>query len=130
MCLFFNCIVPDIERDITLSRNNSMLVAGTKLQLNCIITLSTLVIDNSVSVSSNWLQNGFLINNGSRIFFNQPQMMNESYSTSLTLNPLNVSDTGTYICNFGISGDIYVNSVFTQEDTMITVEGKLLMYIL
>ena len=84
--------------NITGSPLNDGFFKGLDLTFTCMITLDVSV-NTPIIVQGSWIRNGTdLTDNGNQFTIMSIPMTHPPYSTSIRINPLSISDTGTYTC--------------------------------
>ena len=102
---------PD-QVEITSSPLNGGFFRGLDLTFTCSITLDN-AVNTLVTVQGTWNRNGTsLTDDGNRItVMSSPMSIIPPYTTTVRINPLSISDAGTYTC---------VVTVTPQNDTYVT----------
>ena len=116
---------PDLM-DITVSPLSDYgFFAGLALTFTCNITLDS-AINTPVTVLGMWYRNGtILTNDGNRITVMRSPMSTPPYTTSVRLNPVRISDTGTYTCAVTVTPQnrTYVTGMTYNQSQSITIGG-------
>ena len=105
---------------ITLSLDSDSLYAGTRLNLSCNYTLSSVLVETAVQLVVTWMVNGRAIDTTSdRI---------STEGDTLTFSPLATSDTGRYTCELTVAEDlkyVTVEAPVQSGEKNIAVRSKL-----
>ena len=116
---------PDLM-DITVSPLSDYgFFAGLDLTFTCNITLDS-TINTPVIVQRTWNRNGtVLTSDGNRITVMSSPMSTPPYTTSVQLNPVRISDTGTYTCAVTVTPEnrTYVTGMTYTQSQSITIGG-------
>ena len=86
---------------------------GIEVTFTCSIILDE-AVDTSVTVQGTWNRNGTELVNDGRISVSYAPLAMPPYKTTLTFNPLNISDAGAYECSA---------TVTPQDMTFVTDPG-------
>ena len=79
---------------LTLSLPGGSLYEGTSLTLTCNITLPDTVNSEDVTVAVQWTS----VDSSDRVMVSTVSSMRSPFISTLTLSPLNMSDSGQYSC--------------------------------
>jgi len=123
--LFFVFTVPSPQLSI---KTEGMPIADTMFTATCIAEFYPGVPLQAVQME--WISvnlNSELINFPPRLLYGDTSQINAThFQRTITVDPLQVIDTGNYICRVGVDGEY----VYTRVDTNLTVElivnGKLM----
>ena len=99
---------------------------GLDLTFTCSITLDS-AVNTPVAVQGTWNRNGTsLADNVNRITVMSVPMSMPPYTTTVRLNPLRISDAGTYTCVVTVTpeNDTYVTGTTYMVSRYISVGGK------
>ena len=120
-CSIFVATVPPPQLYIEAE---GMPIAGTMVSTTCIAEFYPGVPLQAVQME--WISvnlNSELINFPPRLLYGNTTQINAThFQRTVTINPLQVSDTGNYTCRVGVDGEY----VYTRLDTNITAELSVL----
>ena len=98
-------------------------IAGTMVSTTCIAEFYPGVPLQAVQMEWISVNQNSEIMNDSRIMYGNTEQINAThFQRTVTINPLQVSDTGNYTCRVGVDGEY----VYTRLDTNITAELSVL----
>ena len=120
--------VPPPLMTISGSPRNMSFFLGLNLVFTCSIILDV-AVDTSVTVQGTWNRDeSELVEqfNEGRITISNPPLNIPPYQTTVSLNPLNVSDAGTYECNATVipQDTTFVTGTTSSISWTITVAGR------
>ena len=105
-CLFlFYCTAPIPTLTITGNPRNTSFFQGLDVTLTCSITLAEF-LDSPVTVEGTWIRNGTELISGNgdeRITISNTTVGMPPYQIILRLNPVHISDAGTYRCTVSVN---------------------------
>ena len=124
MYLFYLFIVPPVL--VSISEDHSVvLYAGTPFFFRCDITLSNFVTI-PVTVSNQWTHNGNYVSvqENTTITSGLINSTNLTYEATLGFYPLNITDSGLYVCNVSVETSFqYIQDTSAQANNSINVTG-------
>ena len=106
-------LVPPLEPNITKSYYGSV-YAGTPLTQNCSLQLDELVDINTI-VSFQWTKDGMIVQEDSRVTISFITISSLEYVSSLSFNPLNITDNGQYHCYVTVVPNVTDNYVLNAS---------------
>ena len=112
--------------DNTGSPLNEGFFDGLDITFTCSIALDS-AVNTPVTVQGTWNRNGTnLTDVGNRITVMSIPMSMPPYTTTVRLNPLRISDAGTYTCVVTVTpeNDTYVTGTTYTVSRNISVGGK------
>ena len=119
-------VVPPLKTNITKSYYGSV-YAGTPLTQNCSLQLDDLIDINTI-VSFEWTKNGMIIQEDSRVTISFIIISSLEYVSSLSFNPLNITDNGQYDCYVSVVPNVtdsYILNASANITSNITVNSEL-----
>ena len=119
-------LVPPLEPNITKSYYGPV-YAGTPLTQNCSLQLDDLVDINTI-VSFQWTKDGMIVQEDSRVTISFITISSLEYVSSLSFNPLNITDNGQYHCYVFVVPnvtDIYILNASANTTRSIAVNSEL-----
>ena len=118
---FVFLVVPSPTVAIEQSRSDT-LYAGTDISLTCTATLTESLRYLGLSVHISW--------SGPQTFISSTmEGSNGVYTKRLSISPLAISDSGTYICAATVSGT-NVYSITSRQSRVVSVTGELFCLLL
>ena len=108
-------LVPPLEPNITKSYYGSV-YAGTLLTWNCSLQLDDLVDINTI-VSFQWTKNGMIVQEDSRVTISFITISSLEYVSSLSFNPLNITDNGQYHCYVSVVPNVTDSYILNANAT-------------
>ena len=119
-------LVPPLEPNIT-KNYYGLVYAGTPLTQNCSLQLDDLVDINTI-VSFKWRKNGMIFQEDSRVTISFITISSMEYVSSLSFNPLNITDNGQYHCYVSVVPTVTDNYILNASANItrnITVNSEL-----
>ena len=104
--------------------------AGTPLTQNCSLKMDD-VIDINTIVSFKWTKDGMIIQEDSRVAISFIIISSLEYVSSLSFNPLNITDNGQYHCYVSVvpnMTDSYILNASANIISNITVNSELSIF--
>ena len=104
-----------------------MPIADTMLTATCIAEFYPGVPLQAVQMEWISVNQNSEIMNDSRIMYGNTEQINAThFQRTVTINPLQVSDTGNYTCRVGVDGEYVYTGVDTNLTIDLIVNGKLM----
>ena len=109
---------------ISGSPRDTRFFQGLEFTFTCSIILDA-AVDTSLTVQGTWNRNGTELVNDGRISVSYAPLAMPPYKTTLTFNPLNISDAGAYECSTTVTPQdtAFVIGITSSTSRNITVAG-------
>ena len=124
--LLLSNLVPPLKTNITKSYYGSV-YAGTPLTQNCSLKMDDLVDINTI-VSFQWTKDGMIVQEDSRVTISFITISSLEYVSSLSFDPLNITDNGQYHCYVLVVPNVtdnYILNVSATTTSNISVNSEL-----
>ena len=127
--LLLSNLVPPLITNITKSYYGSV-YAGTPLTQNCSLQLDDLIDINTI-VSFQWTKDGMIVQEDSRVTISFIIISSMEYVSSLSFNPLNITDNGQYHCYVSVVPNVTDNYILNAStnitrNTTVNSEFKII----
>ena len=119
-------LVPPLKTNIIKSSYGPV-YAGTPLTQNCSLQLDDLIDINTI-VSFQWTKDGIIVQEDSRVTISFIIISSLEYVSSLSFNPLNITDNGQYDCYVSVVPNVtdsYILNASANITSNITVNSEL-----
>ena len=92
---------------------------GTQLVLTCTVSVNS-AVNTEYNVNITWTKNSFQVFSGQYITISETEGSGYEYSRTLTLSPVDISDTALYTCTAFLFPSI-TGSVIASSETTDTI---------
>ena len=118
--------VPAPAVSVYLNTNEDSVYQGTELVITCTATVDN-AVNTRINVNMMWSSKPAKIMNGQYITINDTSSSGLEYTSTVTIRPVNTTDSGSYTCTVSVSPTIphtdNITSSMTKEN-MIDIRVK------
>ena len=112
---------------VYLNTNEDSVYQGTELVITCTVTLDS-AVDTRINVYMMWSSKPAKIMNGQYITISDTSSSGLEYTSTVTIRPVNTTDSGSYTCTVSVSStsphtDNITSSMKKKDTVDVTVKS-------